>query len=317
MAAEWLAAFERLGQRLGFGTRPLLTYAATGSNGRDLPEAGEIGGASVKIDETLLGATLTTFLTEYSATAALDGVCRKKVDFRAASLPGLARSMEDTALSADYREVARRCRLIDERLRGAERVDVRFSTGHTCSFDVRYRRPEVDDGQLPRGKPGDRVINLPSGETFVVPYEGERPGEPSRTAGTLPVVRGKETVLLRVEANLIVEVEGAGPEAAALRAFFAADRARANIAEVAFGTNDRAVVTGNVLEDEKAGFHFAWGRSDHLGGAVGVAAFLREEHVVHQDVVFAKGSPIHVARAVAVRKGAPLPIIADGEYVLW
>ena len=33
-----------------------------------------------------------------------------------------------------------------------------------------------------------------------------------------------------------------------------------------------AEVTGCVLEDEKAGFHWAFGRSDHLGGVVGVPA---------------------------------------------
>ena len=33
-----------------------------------------------------------------------------------------------------------------------------FSTGHRCLFDLRFRAPEVDDGFLPRNKPGDRVI---------------------------------------------------------------------------------------------------------------------------------------------------------------
>ena len=88
-----------------------------------------------------------------------------------------------------------------------------------------------------------------------------------------------------------------------MRAFFAADPARTNIAEVAFGCNEWAQVTGNVLEDEKAGFHWAYGRSEHLGGSVGVQAFIEPETVVHQDVVYAKGNPIQVAEATAVRPG--------------
>ena len=55
-------------------------------------------------------------------------------------------------------------------------------------------------------------------------------------------------------------VRGESAGAARFRDIFAADPARPNIAEVAFGCNERAVVTGNVLEDEKAGFHWAYGR---------------------------------------------------------
>ena len=40
LAAEWREAFEELGRERGFETRPLLTYAATGSNGADLPAQG-------------------------------------------------------------------------------------------------------------------------------------------------------------------------------------------------------------------------------------------------------------------------------------
>ena len=190
MAAEWREAFAALGAAGGFETLPLLTFPATGANGADLPARGTADGREVAMDEQLLGCTLAAFLTQFSATAALDGYCRRKEDFRAASLPGLERRMEQTALAADYREVARRCRILDECLNGADGVEVSFSTGQRCCFDLRCRKPEADDGYLPRLKPGDRIINLPSGETFIVPYEGEKPGEPSRTAGELPVAVG-------------------------------------------------------------------------------------------------------------------------------
>jgi leucyl aminopeptidase (aminopeptidase T) len=213
--------------------------------------------------------------------------------------------------------VARRCRILEEALRGAGELRVRFSSGETCTFDLRNRRAEVDDGYLPRFKPGDRVINLPSGETFIVPYEGETPGESSRTAGELPVVVDREHVVLEVEENRIHRIRGEGPGAARYREIFATDPARANIAEVAFGCNDRAVVTGSVLEDEKAGFHWAYGRSDHLGGTVGAAAFLRPDTVVHQDIVYAKGNPIQVAEAIVIGPRGPITIIRGGAYVVF
>jgi len=317
MAAEWQRAFEALGRGRGFATNPLLTYAATGTNNLDLPASGEMAGRTVPLANTLLGSTLAAFLTEYSATAPLGDLCRMKEDFRAASMPGIERRMERTALAADHREVARRCRALAQALAGATALDVAFSTGHRCSFDLRFRKPDVDDGYLPRFKPGDRVINLPSGETFIVPYEGDQPGTVSETSGTLPARFGTELVLMVVLLNRITKVEGEGDTAKQLRRFFAADPARTNIAEVAFGCNDWAQVTGNVLEDEKAGFHWAYGRSDHLGGTVGVKSFLSPETVVHHDIVYAKGNPIQVASATVVAGASRTRVIRNGEYVVF
>jgi leucyl aminopeptidase (aminopeptidase T) len=128
---------------------------------------------------------------------------------------------------------------------------------------------------------------------------------------------GSEHIVLEVEQNRIVRVLGDGSGAAHYREIFAVDPARANIAEVAFGCNEQAVVTGNVLEDEKAGFHWAYGRSDHLGGTVGVAAFLRPENVVHQDTVYARGNPIQVTEAAVIGPPGPITIIRNGSYIVF
>jgi leucyl aminopeptidase (aminopeptidase T) len=230
---------------------------------------------------------------------------------------GVEERMERTALAADYAVVASRCRAIFDAMEGAELLDVTFSTGHRCWFDLRHRRPEMDDGSLPRGKDGDRIINLPSGETFIVPYEGEIDDVPSHTAGTVPMREGDELILFHIVGNSIQMVEGDGAGAEKWAEFFAADPARANIAEVAFGVNDTAEITGVVLEDEKAGFHWAYGRSDHLGGVTGVAAFTSPEMVVHTDIVYAADSPIQVLDAVVIHPdGRRIAVIAGGEYRL-
>lgn len=316
-AEEWRQAFVELGTVRGFRVNPLLTYPATGANGAPLPEEGLLGERVARLEEVLLGSTLAVFLTQYSATAPLDALTRRKEDFRAASLPGVARRMTETALAADYREVARRCRILFEAMEGADALEVAFSTGHRCFFDLRFRRPELDDGFLPRGKAGDRVINLPSGETFIVPYEGERPEAPSKTEGEIPWQEGEELVLFQVRENRIVRVLGEGPLATRFQEAFAADPARTNVAEVAFGCNPNAVVTGNVLEDEKAGFHWAYGRSEHLGGTVGVAAFRSPQTVVHQDLVYALGNPITVGEAAVLRGSQRLVVMRDGVYTLF
>jgi leucyl aminopeptidase (aminopeptidase T) len=130
--------------------------------------------------------------------------------------------------------------------------------------------------------------NFPSGEVFVVPNESSE----SRTNGQIPVNFGDETAVFVVERNQIVDVRGDGRMAAQKRWEFKEEQALANIAEVALGCNDKAVVTGNVLEDEKAGFHWAYGRSDFLGGTVSPQHFSAPDKVLHQDIVYAKGNPI-------------------------
>jgi leucyl aminopeptidase (aminopeptidase T) len=293
----------------------MLRFNATGANNADLPEKGSFGTGDVDLVEALLGSSLVIAMTEFSATAPLSLLSDRKEDFRAASMPGVEKRMEKTALAADYAVVARRCNAIAGLMQGAVFCDVVFSTGHRCRFDLRCRQAEVDDGSLHRSKQGHRLINLPSGETFVVPYEGEIAGMPSWTAGTIPVAEKKETVLLHVAGNRIISVEGDGPAAKRFRGYFEEDPARANIAEVAFGLNDRAEVTGNVLEDEKAGFHWAFGRSDHLGGVVGVDDFKSPETVIHQDIVYAAGNPVQVTQAELVHPdGRRTAVIAGGQY---
>ncbi|HSO22576.1 MAG TPA: hypothetical protein VLT81_06695 [Chondromyces sp.] len=315
MAARWRDEMLQLAAAGGFEVRPLLEFPATGANNADLPAAGRLGGEEVDLRSALTESSLVIAMTEFSATAPLAGLAEALDDFRAASMPGVEERMEGTALAADYRQVAARCKAIFDAMQGAVLCDVLFSTGHRCFFDLRHRVAEMDDGFLPRGKQGDRIINLPSGETFIVPYEGEHEAVPSWTAGTIPVIEDDELVLFHVVANSVVVVEGDGPAADRYAAFFDADPARANIAEVAFGVKDRAEVTGSVLEDEKAGVHWAFGRSDHLGGVVGVEDFEDPENVVHQDIVYAKGNPIQAERAVLLHPdGRQVVVIDGGEY---
>jgi leucyl aminopeptidase (aminopeptidase T) len=315
MAERWREAMIDLAAERDFTVQPILTYAATGAGNADLPETARLGEDDVDLAETLGASTLVIAMTEFSATAPLSKMADEHDDFRAASMPGVEERMEGTALAADYTKVAARCRAIFDAFEGAHLCDVRFSTGHRCWFDLRHREAEMDDGFLPRGKEGDRIINLPSGETFIVPYEGEHEAVPSWTSGTIPIIEDEELVLFHVVANSIVVIEGEGPVADRYASFFDTDPARANIAEVAFGVNDRAEVTGEVLEDEKAGFHWAFGRSDHLGGVVGVEDFESSDNVIHQDIVYAKGNPIQVERAVIIHPdGRQVVVIDEGEY---
>ena len=133
-AEKWppngVQAWVSLGEQIGFDVLPLITFPATGAHNGNLPlDKGE----PIPLRDGLTQATTALALTQFSATAPLSMWARSHDDFRAASLPGVARRMEETALSADYTEVARRCQILMDALSEAEYARVIF-----------FHRPQMD-----------------------------------------------------------------------------------------------------------------------------------------------------------------------------
>lgn len=319
MAQRWHSALEEMSARYGIEVLPMLKYPATGAHSGPLPLEGEMDGKTVRIDDILGDANIVLALTEYSATAPLIEATQRYPNLRVASMPTVSASMEETALAADYGEVGRKVRILTEKLDRSLGAAVEFSTGHQMFFDLRYRTAKADDGQLHADEAGARVINLPSGEAYIVPYEGEKEGIPSLTAGTIPFLCGSDMALLKVEGNRVVDVEGEGDCASGIRDFLSVDDARRNIAEMGLGANDRAVVTGNALEDEKVqGMHWAFGLSEALGGTVGVDDFSDPSHALHWDIVHPTGGAIEVANLVLLYEGGTSEeIMREGQYTVF
>jgi hypothetical protein len=314
MAERWHKELSALAADRKFQVRPMVSYHATSGNNADLPPEGLQSGRVVSIEQIAREATLFIAMTEFSASAPLIGLIRRFPKLRAASMPGVAPQMESSALAADYKQVARSCSRLRERLAKACMADFQFSTGDQFRLDFRFRKPEVDDGHLPINATGSRLINLPSGEAFVAAYEGEKESV-SRTSGVLPVPWQGKIVRAQVKENRVQDVTGNDSAARALRDFLSRDPARCNVAELGLGCNPMARVWGNVLEDEKAGPHVALGRSEHLGGSIGPHAFREAANVWHEDFVYAKGCPVGIAQMALVDdKGNREVLFADGSY---
>ena len=314
MAVEWHDAFTSLDLHV----EPIITFDATGSNNAELPEFGRMKNKPVRILDMLADANIVIAMTEFSASAPLAmQAVKSEGRLRIASMPGVTRRMETTALAENYQTLAQHVYILAKRLTRAVAADITFSTGHRVHLDLRYRSGCEDNGHCPPGtkKP---LINLPSGEAFIVPYEGEREGAPSLTAGEIPMVSHGEQVVLHIKENKIHAVKGEGQEATRLTAFFREDPARANVAELGLGCNSKAVVTGNLLEDEKAGLHWAYGRSEHLGGITDPNAFRSPKNVIHMDIVYTGGCPIGTqSLTFTYPNGQTEIIMQDNKYVLW
>jgi hypothetical protein len=291
MTEAWQGDVAKFAPEWGITVHPLVSYLATGSNGADLPVSGTMAGKDVNIKQIIDASSIIISMPTYSATAFLMGFAKNSKKLRVASMPGVLKSMEKTGLSADYVKVAEICKILAPNFEKADGVEVEFSTGHRCYFDIsNHNSVYLDDGLLHPQMAGTQnaLHNLPAGEVFLVPNEAEN----SKTAGELPVMIDGEIAVHVVKNNRIVEVKGKGPKVEEEQRLFKAEAARCNIAECAIGCNDKAKVTGVILEDEKAGFHWAFGRSDHISGTIGVKHFKSPGNVIHQDIVYAKESPI-------------------------
>ncbi len=316
MAEDWRENLAAMADRWGISVHPTVTYPATGSNNADLPSKFQMGGREVTLDELLEDSTIIIAMPQFSATAPLYPHAKSSKRLRVGSMPGVAKFMEESGLSADYNKIEKQCKKMEPIFNQAVAAEVEFSTGHKATFDLPpENKAHLDDGILHPDRAGTdgSLSNLPAGEVFCVPNENPD----SKTEGDLPQKIGDQVIVYTVKNNRIVDVKGNGPEVEALRQKFASDRGWQNIAEFAIGNNDKARVTGIVLEDEKAGFHWAYGRSDHFGGQCGVAQFNSPESVVHQDVVYAKDSPITCKKLDFIfPDGSRQTLIVDGELKL-
>jgi hypothetical protein len=312
MAEEWHHEMVQFSKKYGLKVNSLVSYDATGMHNGVLPEYGLSEGKKVRISNVARDSNIIISMPQFSASAPLIAFTKMYESLRVASLPTVNRMMQDTGLSADYDQVAKTCARLAPLFNQADGIEVAFSTGHSCYFDISDHKPVIqDDGHLHPSADKDtfRFRNLPSGEVCVVPNES--PG--SKTQGEIPVSYSSELAVMIVKNNQIVDVIGDGPITTKKRDLFQGEKALCNIAEVAIGCNDKAVVTGNILQDEKAGFHWAYGRSDQLGGTVGPKDFSASNKVTHQDIVYAKGNPIVCERLDFIfPDGIRKTIILDG-----
>lgn len=328
IAAEWASLLAGSGEP--YETR-LLLYPNVRTNNGDLPDrcwihaGGPVPGSAAELDPAASVAMTEVFdsfpmllaLTKFSSTAPLKMAARKH-PMRAATMPGFSADMIP-ALRIDYAEVNRRVDILKallDRATGADFVFRHPAGEDRLHLDLRHRTGHASGGLLPkRGVAG----NLPSGESYIVPYEGEVEGDPSRSEGVLPVQFGGEVVRYRVERNRAVEVLTRGPESEREAALLAKEPAYANVAELGLGVLAAFGVkpVGSVLLDEKLGLHIAFGRSEHFGGQVGPSAFSSPEAVVHIDRVYVPETQPDVLPAIVdlvLEDGTRLALMRDGEF---
>jgi hypothetical protein len=306
LAGEWFELLQANMASVPFSAVTFCTYPNVGSNNNELPDTAVVAsdlaeyaqlpaGAAQPFSLILASSSVVLAPTQLSATAPLK-LLAKQHGFRGATLPGFSRAMIPV-LALDYERVNARVVEFKDRMDRAEGISVALDARgrqYTSYFDLRFRTGHASGGLM--REPG-QVGNLPSGEAYIVPYEGERESEPSRTAGELPVQFDDEVVVYRLDNNRAVAVLSTGPRSDEERQRLRDEPAYGNMAEVGIGVLGEWGVqaVGSTLLDEKLGLHIAFGRSDHFGGVTSPASFRSRDNVVHIDRVYVESTQPEVS----------------------
>lgn len=197
---------------------------------------------------------------------------------RIASMPDVTEEMLTRTMGGDFAAIRERSRAVAERLTAGEVVDITTEKGTALRLGIEGRSGLADDGDLSR--PG-AFGNLPAGEGFIAPVEGGATGSIVFDGSMWPVGRLDEPLTVEIVDGYMENATG--PAAQRWREQLEpAGRDAFAVAELGIGTNDRAQLTGNILEDEKilGTVHVAFGDNHSFGGTLRVAS--------HQDGIVLK-----------------------------
>jgi leucyl aminopeptidase (aminopeptidase T) len=199
---------------------------------------------------------------------------------RFASLPHFDPDMFGSSMNVDWTALADRTARLVAAVNRAEWVNVECPNGTAMHICKRGRDAGGDDGLLTR--PGC-FGNLPAGEAYLAPLEGESHGVMVIEWG--PTRKLEQPLSLIIADGRVVRIDGDEPLRGVLEARFAENDNCRNLAELGIGTNDKASRPDNVLEAEKilGTIHLALGDNTGFGGVV--AAPFHEDYVFYQPTV--------------------------------
>jgi leucyl aminopeptidase (aminopeptidase T) len=213
---------------------------------------------------------------------------------RGATLPGVTEDMLARLMACDFETLQRRSAELARLLSAESHARITCPGGTDLTLQLQGREGIADDGDLS----GDRAFgNLPCGEGFIAPASGDGTmvtgclagiGLPAGDPPVLTIENGRLTDATEEEGQrLLAKLTGAG-------------ELGTNLAELGIGTNEKATLTGNILEDEKilGTVHVAFGASAGIGGNVSVP--------VHLDCLILEPT-VHIGDT---------KVMEDGRYLL-
>ncbi|HEX9911830.1 MAG TPA: aminopeptidase [candidate division Zixibacteria bacterium] len=254
----WKAAKEIAGEAM------LLEIISRTSNGEEPPPM--VADFMKRFDVVLIPTSRSMTHTQARRDACKAGA-------RVATLPGITEDSMKRTLSADYNKIAERSLKLTRILSGKKVAKVKTPSGTDITMKIEGRTWEPDTGLY--HKPGE-FGNLPAGEVYIAPLEGTANGVIIVDGAMAGVGVIKKPIRLIVKDGFVIEISGDKLAKDLEKAIEPFGKPARNIAELGIGTNDKAKIIGNVLEDEKVmgTVHMAIGDNKSMGGNVSVQSHL-------------------------------------------
>ncbi|WP_251178272.1 aminopeptidase [Adlercreutzia agrestimuris] len=227
-------------------------------NGEEPPQP--VAAAMAAADVALCATQKSLTHTSARINAAAQGT-------RVVTMPGITLDMlRDGAACANYAEVEQRTLNLTQRLDAAQTARIE-KDGHVLTLDL-SGRPGVPSPGVYR-TPG-ACGNFPSGEAYIAPLETAANGTMIIDGSMVGIGKLTAPMTVTLESGQLVNVEGEdenGLYADQLEVLFRRPE-NATIAELGIGTNERALLCGIILEDEKlyGTVHIAFGTNTSFGG---------------------------------------------------
>jgi leucyl aminopeptidase (aminopeptidase T) len=188
---------------------------------------------------------------------------------RIATLPGITVESFLRTMKTDWRNVGLLTHAYAQRLSSTDSIRITTRAGTDLRLKTGGRKAKPDDARITeKGSYG----NLPGGEAFFAPIEGSAEGT-LVFDGSFPLTGLLDQPMYLTVANgrvVSVADHPCRPQLEELFVKYGPDSR--TIAEMGVGTLDTAIISGNVLEDEKVlgSVHIALGDNASMGGTVHV-----------------------------------------------
>jgi len=192
---------------------------------------------------------------------------------RVATLPGVNEEIMVRCMNADYNKIAERTfRLCDE-LEKTSVVRVKAPGGTDMTMPIMGRKAHASSGLFrEKGLWG----NLPTGEAYLAPVEGESQGVVVVDGSMAGVGMITHPITIVVKDGYATDITGGAEAKRLIELLEPHGKDARTVAEFGIGTNDKAILTGLIIEDEKVmgTIHIAFGDNKSMGGSVRVASHL-------------------------------------------
>ncbi len=234
------------------------------SNGEEPPA--EIAELMAKVDVVFCPTTKSLTHTDARRNASENGA-------RIATLPGVTEDIMIRCMNADYNAIAKRTSALCELMVKTKNIKVKAPAGTDIILPIAGRKAHASSGLFrEKGQSG----NLPTGEAYLAPLENLSNGVVVVDGSMAGIGMVTEPITIDVKDGYAVNITGGEDAEKLLTLLIPHGKDAFNVAEFGIGTNDKAILSGKIIEDEKVmgTIHIAFGDNKSMGGNIRVASHL-------------------------------------------